>query len=135
MADPRVAFGIRDRYRDHHLDALDRRRGRSFRGAGSRVFAAGMLGLTSVAFMWWRDVVIEAETGQHTPVVQIHQRYGMLLSIAWSDVLRRLVLAYFDAALFPNCASYTLENVQQAIGLVKRNQLFGGQWPARCRLK
>ncbi len=53
---------------------------------GPGVFAAGILGLTTVAFMWWRDVVIEAETGQHTPVVQIHQRYGMLLFIA-SEVI------------------------------------------------
>ena len=29
------------------------------------------------AYMWFRDVVIEAEhQGHHTPVVQIHHRYG-----------------------------------------------------------
>jgi cytochrome c oxidase subunit 3 len=96
---------------------------------GPGVFAAGMLGLMSVAFMWWRDVVIEAETGQHTPVVQIHQRYGMLLFIA-SEVMFFVAWfwAYFDASLFPN-GTYTLENVQQAIGMVKRNEIFGGQWP------
>ncbi len=32
------------------------------------------------AYMWFRDVVIEAEhQGHHTPVVQIHHRYGMTL--------------------------------------------------------
>jgi cytochrome c oxidase subunit 3 len=96
---------------------------------GPGVFAAGMLGLTAVAFMWWRDVVIEAETGQHTPVVQIHQRYGMLLFIA-SEVMFFVAWfwAYFDVALFPN-GTYNLDNVQQAIGMVKRNEVIGGQWP------
>ncbi len=96
---------------------------------GPGVFAAGMFGLLAIAFMWWRDIVIEAETGQHTPVVQIHQRYGMLLFIA-SEVMFFVAWfwAYFDAALFPN-GTYTLENVQEAIGMVKRNEIFGGQWP------
>jgi cytochrome c oxidase subunit III len=54
---------------------------------------------------------------------------GMLLFIA-SEVMFFVAWfwAYFDASLFPN-GTYTLENVQQAIGLVKRNELFGGQWP------
>ena len=38
----------------------------------------GFLLLIYCAFMWFRDVVIEAEhKGHHTPVVQIHHRYGM----------------------------------------------------------
>ena len=48
------------------------------------------LGLALViygAYMWFRDVVIEAEhQGHHTPVVQIHHRYGMTLFIA-SEVM------------------------------------------------
>ena len=33
-------------------------------------------------FMWFRDVIIEAEhKGDHTPVVQIGMRYGMVLFI------------------------------------------------------
>jgi cytochrome c oxidase subunit III len=97
--------------------------------SGPGVFAVGMTGLLAVAFMWWRDVVIEAETGQHTPVVQIHQRYGMLLLIA-SEVMFFVAWfwAYFDVALFPN-GTYTMENVQEALGLVKRNEVIGGQWP------
>ncbi len=59
---------------------------------------AGLFGVSGPAFSpraCWplrgrvhvvRDVVIEAETGHHTPVVQIHQRYGMLLFILGSDV-------------------------------------------------
>ena len=56
------------------------------------------------AYMWFRDVVIEAEhQGHHTPVVQIHHRYGMTLFIA-SEVMFFVALfwAYFDISLFPN---------------------------------
>ena len=39
------------------------------------------------AFMWWRDVIEEAEhQGHHTPIVQIGHRYGMPLFIA-SEVM------------------------------------------------
>ena len=54
--------------------------------------------------MWFRDVVIEAEhQGHHTPVVQIHHRYGMTLFIA-SEVMFFVAWfwAYFDISLFPN---------------------------------
>ena len=56
------------------------------------------------AYMWFRDVVIEAEhQGHHTPVVQIHHRYGMTLFIA-SEVMFFVAWfwAYFDVSLFPN---------------------------------
>ena len=56
------------------------------------------------AYMWFRDVVIEAEhQGHHTPVVQIHHRYGMTLFIA-SEVMFFVAWfwAYFDASLFPS---------------------------------
>ena len=46
-----------------------------------RCFLGNVFGfalLFMVAYMWFRDVVIEAEhQGHHTPVVQIHHRYGM----------------------------------------------------------
>ena len=64
----------------------------------------GFLLLIYCAFMWFRDVVIEAEhKGHHTPVVQIHHRYGMTLFIA-SEVMFFVAWfwAYFDASLFPN---------------------------------
>ena len=58
------------------------------------------------AFMWFREVVIEAEhKGDHTPVVQISHRYGMVLFIA-SEVMFFVAWfwAYFDASLFPDQA-------------------------------
>ena len=52
------------------------------------------------AYMWFRDVVIEAEhQGHHTPVVQIGHRYGMTLFIA-SEVMFFVAWfwAYFNAS-------------------------------------
>ena len=54
------------------------------------------------AFMWWRDVIEEAEhQGHHTPVVQIGHRYGMTLFIA-SEVM--FFVAWFWAYF---CLLYT----------------------------
>ena len=53
------------------------------------------------AFMWWRDVVEEAEfQGHHTPVVQIGHRYGMTLFIA-SEVM--FLLLGFGLILMQAC--------------------------------
>jgi cytochrome c oxidase subunit 3 len=70
-------------------------------------------------FMWWRDVRHEANTGDHTRVVQIHHRYGMMLFIA-SEVMFFVAWfwAYFDVALFPG-------DVEQ----FARAEVTGGVWP------
>ncbi|WP_333794914.1 cytochrome c oxidase subunit 3 [Hyphomicrobium sp.] len=96
---------------------------------GSWVFYLGAACVITVAAMWWRDVVIEAQRGDHTPVVQLHLRYGIILFIA-SEVMFFVAWfwAYFDFALFPG-GVYTLDNVKEALGLVQRNELFGGVWP------
>ena len=69
---------------------------------GSAVLAVGTLLVAFTMFVWWRDVVREAETGDHTNVVQIGLRYGMILFIA-SEVMFFVAWfwAYFNAALFP----------------------------------
>ena len=68
---------------------------------GPWVFAIGCFGVVTT-FMWWRDVIKEGEHGDHTPVVQLHLRYGMILFIA-SEVMFFVAWfwAYFDASLFP----------------------------------
>ena len=53
---------------------------------GPWVFFLGLIATTAVAFMWWADVVKEAHAGDHTPVVSLHLRYGMILFIA-SEVM------------------------------------------------
>jgi cytochrome c oxidase subunit III len=97
---------------------------------GPTVFFAGVAFLLFTMLMWWRDVVKEAHGGDHTPVVQLHLRYGMILFIA-SEVMFFVAWfwAYFDAALFP-AGIYPLDEAgKEVIGMVDRNTLTGGHWP------
>ena len=65
----------------------------------------GGLAMLIVTFIgWWRDVVKESvQYGDHTPVVKLGLRYGMILFIA-SEVMFFVAWfwAYFNAALFPS---------------------------------
>jgi len=84
------------------------------------VLVLGFLGIFYTMIVWWRDVIREAEhEGHHTPVVQLHLRYGMLLFIA-SEVMffSAWFWAFFDAALYPG------EAIQYS-----RAELTGGHWP------
>ena len=60
------------------------------------------------------DVVREAHSGDHTPIVQLHLRYGMILFIA-SEVMFFVAWfwAFFDASLFPNEAAQLLTAIPQ----------------------
>jgi len=66
------------------------------------VFFAGVAGILYTFYEWWSDVVREANGGDHTPVVQLHLRYGMILFIA-SEVMFFVAWfwAFFNAALYP----------------------------------
>ncbi|HWM83146.1 MAG TPA: cytochrome c oxidase subunit 3 [Pseudolabrys sp.] len=71
--------------------------------AAPLVFGLGVIGILYTMFGWWRDVVREAQyRGDHTRVVQIHHRYGMILFIT-SEVMFFVAWfwAYFNTALFP----------------------------------
>ena len=92
-----------------------------FPGAGY-VFGAGTVGVLYTMAAWWSDVVDEAEhQGDHTRVVQLSHRYGMILFIA-SEVMFFVAWfwAFFNAALFP------ADPVHAA-----RTALFGGVWPPK----
>lgn len=67
------------------------------------LFFAGLLFTVLNAGMWWGDVIKEANAGDHTPVVQLHLRYGMILFIA-SEVMFFVgwFWAWFDFSLFPS---------------------------------
>lgn len=69
---------------------------------GGWVLLAGLAFVLFCMASWWVDVIKEAHAGDHTPVVQLHQRYGMILFIA-SEVMFFVgwFWAYFDFALFP----------------------------------
>lgn len=81
--------------------------------------APGIIGVLYTMFSWWVDVIKEAHQGDHTPVVQLHLRYGMIMFIA-SEVMFFVAWfwAFFDASLFFS------EPAQYA-----RVQATGGHWP------
>ena len=94
---------------------------RWFHGASPWLLIVSFAGVLYTLFMWWRDVVAEARTGCHTPVVQLHLRYGMILFIA-SEVMFFVAWfwAFFDASLF---AGDTVQAV--------RFEAVGGVWPPK----
>jgi cytochrome c oxidase subunit III len=93
--------------------------------------APGLLIVLATMVLWWRDVIHEAHTGHHTPVVQLHLRYGMLLFIL-SEVMFFVAWfwGYFDVALFP-ADTQTLTNSTQTVGMITRTELLGGVWPPK----
>ena len=66
------------------------------------IIGLGLIGVLFTMFAWWVDVIREAHGGDHTPIVQLHLRYGMILFIA-SEVMFFVAWfwAFFNAALFP----------------------------------
>ena len=66
------------------------------------LFFAGFAAVLFTFYGWWRQVVREAHAGDHTPVVALHLRYGMILFIA-SEVMFFVgwFWAWFDFSLFP----------------------------------
>src|SRR3546814_18533592 len=74
-----------------------------FHGHGYRWSVPVVLIVPYTMISWWREVIREAEhEGHHTPVVQLHLRYGMVMFIA-SEVMFFVAWfwAYFNAALYP----------------------------------
>jgi heme/copper-type cytochrome/quinol oxidase subunit 3 len=65
--------------------------------SGPWLLFIGAAGVLYTMFAWWSDVVHESLTGDHTPVVKMHHRYGMMLFIA-SEVMFFVAWfwAYFD---------------------------------------
>jgi cytochrome c oxidase subunit 3 len=82
---------------------------------GPVVALIGLTGVLVTMYSWWSNTIKEAHQGYHTPVVQLHLRYGMILFIA-SEVMFFLAWfwAYFDASLFPSAA-----------------EAVGAQWPPK----
>lgn len=88
-----------------------------FGTAASIVMWAGLAGLIATFFMWFKNIVVEAQRGDHTPVVQLHMRYGMILFIA-SEVMFFVgwFWAWFDFSLFPSSLA----------------EVVGGVWPPKA---
>ena len=80
----------------------------------------GFLGIVLTMFLWWRDVIQEAEgSHDHTPIVVIGLRYGMLLFIL-SEVMFFFAFfwAWFDVA-------FMYDDPRQVLRL----EVTGGHWP------
>jgi len=88
-------------------------------GSAPWIMLIGFAGTLYTMFMWWRDVINEGLAGDHTPVVQLHLRYGMILFIL-SEVMFFVAWfwAFFDASLFAD------EAIQAS-----RVAATGGHWP------
>jgi cytochrome c oxidase subunit 3 len=84
---------------------------------GTAVMLLGLLGVIITFFSWFGKIIKEAHAGDHTPVVQLHQRYGMILFIA-SEVMFFVgwFWAFFDFSLFPS----------------ELAEVVGGQWPPKA---
>jgi cytochrome c oxidase subunit 3 len=65
------------------------------------LFTVGLIGVFVTMAAWWTDVVKEANGGDHTPVVSIGLRYGMILFIV-SEVMFFVAWfwIFFEMALF-----------------------------------
>jgi cytochrome c oxidase subunit 3 len=90
-------------------------------GSTSAIMLVGFVLVAYTMFMWWRDVIAEAHKGDHTPVVALHLRYGMIMFIA-SEVM--FFVAWFWA--FFNASLFSGEAIQQAAVAAT-----GGIWPPK----
>jgi len=98
---------------------------------GAAVGIAGLIGVLATFYFWWSDVIAEAHAGDHTPVVQLHLRYGMILFIA-SEVMFFVgwFWAYFDFALFPQ----PMQVVDGVISIIEGPNSIthaAGLWPPK----
>ncbi|MHA6722050.1 cytochrome c oxidase subunit 3 [Sphingomonas sp. RS2018] len=98
---------------------------------GPWVFALGMAGVLATMYFWWADVIKEAHAGDHTPVVALHLRYGMILFIA-SEVMFFVgwFWAFFDFSLFPAMVGYT-PGAHGEAGSVELLTEGVAQWPPK----
>jgi cytochrome c oxidase subunit III len=93
--------------------------------AGGLVFYLGLAAVLATAYLWWRDVVREAKAGDHTPVVALHLRYGMILFIA-SEVMFFVgwFWSWFNFSLFPKAVEFANNAVTVGDGVT-------AQWPPK----
>jgi cytochrome c oxidase subunit 3 len=99
-------------------------------GGGGILFFAGVIGVLFTMFSWWADVIREAHQGDHTPVVQLHLRYGMILFIA-SEVMFFVgwFWAFFDFSLFP--APVMFDAATHTTSLITDVAQGTAQWPPK----
>ncbi len=82
-------------------------------------FAIGLTGVLYVMYSWWSEVVVESHAGDHTPVVAIGLRYGVVLFIM-SEVMffSAWFWSFFKHAMYPMTeGSPKIDGVWPPIGI------------------
>ena len=74
------------------------------------IFFAGLAGVLVSMFGWWADVIKESRQGDHTPVVSIGLRYGMIMFIA-SEIMffAAFFWMFFEMSLFNEARTHVPE--------------------------
>ena len=88
-----------------------------FHGVTPLVAVLGLIGVLYVMYVWWKDVVGEADAGDHTPVVRIGIRMGFILFII-SEVMffSAWFWTFFKHAIFP-------------MGAIDGTEVLVASWP------
>ena len=95
---------------------------------GVPLMLAGLAAVLVTMYSWWSNTIREAHEGHHTPVVQLHLRYGMILFIA-SEVMFFVgwFWAFFDFSLFPA----PVQVVHGTVSLITDAAQGAAQWPPK----
>ncbi len=89
----------------------------------SWVFFAGLAGVLYTMLGWWMDVIKESRAGDHTPVVSIGLRYGMVLFIV-SEVM-------FFVAWFWMFFEMSLFNEARTVSSIEEVRTAWEHWPPK----
>jgi cytochrome c oxidase subunit 3 len=91
------------------------------------LFFSGLAGVLVSMFGWWSDVVKESRKGDHTPVVSIGLRYGMVLFIA-SEIMffAAFFWMFFEMAIFHGAREHIPE-----VGLWADTAKAWSTWPPK----
>ncbi|MDY6923609.1 MAG: cytochrome c oxidase subunit 3 [Pseudomonadota bacterium] len=91
------------------------------------LFFAGLAGVLVSMAGWWTDVIKESRAGDHTPVVSLGLRYGMILFIA-SEVMffAAFFWIFFEMAIFNEARAHVPE-----IGNWAETAAAWSTWPPR----
>jgi cytochrome c oxidase subunit 3 len=89
------------------------------------MFFIGLIGVLYVMYAWWAEVIVESHQGDHTPVVQIGLRYGVIMFIT-SEVMffSAWFWSFFKHAIYPMA-----DVADKAAARVATANGFDGAWP------
>ncbi len=90
------------------------------------IAVVGLLGVLYVMYGWWSEVVAESQAGDHTPVVSIGLRYGVIMFIAsevaffsawfWS-FFKHAIYPMADVATKTTATAYGADGVWPPVGI------------------